>query len=143
MDSGSQIHAQKERAVITIVMYSIWTSRNILTRGEAAFNPVKSMKFIRETLQTFEVDCTVLVQNWKNHDVDRSLIKPVSDEISKLSECLLSFSVLFSPVREVNQVAHCFAKFVCIHKESLSWNTEPPNFIVHNLEADCNFVGLS
>jgi hypothetical protein len=98
MDSGSQIHAQKERAVITIVMYSIWTSRNILTRGELAFNPVKSMKFIRETLQTFEVDCTVLVQNWKNHDVDRSLIKPVSNEISKLSECLLSFSVLFSPV---------------------------------------------
>ena len=46
---------QKESAVITTVMYSIWTSRNNLTHDEAGFNPVKTMELVKETLQALEL----------------------------------------------------------------------------------------
>ena len=46
---------QKDRAVITTVMYSIWTSRNNLTHGDVGFVPAKSMEMIKETLQALEM----------------------------------------------------------------------------------------
>jgi hypothetical protein len=36
-------------------MYSIWSSRNNLTHGEAGFNSAKTMEMVRETLQTLEL----------------------------------------------------------------------------------------
>jgi hypothetical protein len=44
--------SQKERAIIISVMYSIWSSRNNLTHGEAGYNPAKSIELVKETLQT-------------------------------------------------------------------------------------------
>jgi hypothetical protein len=43
---------QKEKAIIISVMYSIWSSRNNLTHGEAGYNPAKSIELVKETLQT-------------------------------------------------------------------------------------------
>jgi hypothetical protein len=45
----------KARAVIITVMYSIWSSRNNLTHGEAGYNPGKTMEVVRETLQALEL----------------------------------------------------------------------------------------
>ena len=44
-----------EKAMITTVMYSIWTSRNNITHGEAGYNPTNTMESIKETLQTLEL----------------------------------------------------------------------------------------
>ena len=46
---------QRDSPVIVSVMYSIWTSRNNLTHGEASFNPAKTMELVKETLQALEV----------------------------------------------------------------------------------------
>ena len=40
------------------MMYVIWTSRNNVTRGEAGYNPSKSMEFIKEALHTLELPKT-------------------------------------------------------------------------------------
>jgi hypothetical protein len=45
---------EKDIARIISVMYTIWTSRNKVTHGEAVFNPSKSMEFIHEAMQTLE-----------------------------------------------------------------------------------------
>lgn len=46
---------QHERAIITSVMYPIWSSRNNLTHGESGFNSARTMEMVRETLQTLEL----------------------------------------------------------------------------------------
>jgi hypothetical protein len=46
---------QHEKAIITSVMYSIWSSRNNLTHGESGFSPAKTMEMVKETLQTLEL----------------------------------------------------------------------------------------
>jgi hypothetical protein len=45
----------KEIAIIILVMYSIWMLRNNVTHGEAVYEPIKFMEFIRETLHTLEL----------------------------------------------------------------------------------------
>jgi hypothetical protein len=57
------LFTQGDRAIITSVMYSIWTSRNKLTHREVGFNPAKSMEFIPETLQTWSCQGTQFYQN--------------------------------------------------------------------------------
>jgi hypothetical protein len=81
----------------------------------------------------FETDCTELLKHWDNQAFDRSTIKPILVEIDS------SFCFVF--VRhEANQAAHCCAKYASIQARSFSWDTEPPAFLVHSLEADCNPV---
>jgi hypothetical protein len=46
---------QQEKAIVTSIMYSIWSLRNNLTYGEAGFNSAKTMEMVRETLQTLEL----------------------------------------------------------------------------------------
>jgi ribonuclease HI len=46
---------QQEKAIITSVMYSIWSSRNNLTHGESGFSPAKTMEMVKETLRTLEL----------------------------------------------------------------------------------------
>ena len=84
----------------------------------------------------FEVDCQVLVRHWNDQVNDRSVLKPILDEISEISSSLVSFSVVFAR-REANQVAHLCAKYASIQDVSSTWNAEPPTFLVHSLKADC------
>jgi hypothetical protein len=84
----------------------------------------------------FEVDSSVLVKHWNEHLTDRSVIRSILDDISELSKNFNSFRICFVR-REANQEAHSIAKFGCLHGESVSWGTEPPDFLVHSLEADC------
>ena len=60
-------------------------------------------------LVMFETDCAVLVQLWTSRASDRSVIRPILDEISELGVALSSFSIVFAR-REANQAAHCCAK---------------------------------
>jgi ribonuclease HI len=221
--------SQKERAIIISVMYSIWSSRNNLTHGEAGYNPAKSIELVKETLQTlefprenpkpirpvakwqrppdgfvkinsdgafntsdnlaatgvvaregllyrgamgktyrgisdpliietlalrdavtyardrgfsrvvFEVDSENLVHLWHNRATDRSMAKNVLDEISELSVFFTVFSLCHAR-REANQAAHSCAKFASIQDGLFSWDAEPPAFLVHSLQADCNGV---
>jgi ribonuclease HI len=221
--------SQKERAIIISVMYSIWSSRNNLTHGEAGYNPAKSIELVKETLQTlefprenprpirpvakwqrppdgfvkinsdgafntsdnlaatgvvaregllyrgamgktyrgisdpliietlalrdavtyargrgfsrvvFEVDSENLVHLWHNRATDRSMVKNVLDEISELSVFFTVFSLCHAR-REANQAAHSCAKFASIQDGLFSWDAEPPTFLVHSLQADCNGV---
>lgn len=87
----------------------------------------------------FEVDCAVLIQHWNNRALDQSVLKPVLDEISELGSSFLSFSIVFAR-REANQAAHCTAKFASLQLVSNSREAEPPAFLEHSLEADCNPV---
>jgi hypothetical protein len=82
-----------------------------------------------------EVDCAELVKCWQKGEVDRSVIRPILEEIRDISLSFISCNVV-SVRREANQVAHCCAKFV--QEESFTWNVEPPVFLVHSLSADCN-----
>ena len=67
------------------------------------------------------------------------MIKSILDEISELSGIFQSFSIVFAR-REANQVAHCCAKYATIQDESFTWDADPPDFLVHSLQADCNSV---
>jgi hypothetical protein len=49
-----------------------------------------------------------------------------------------TFDVFESPILEANQAVHSCAKFVSLQERSFSWVAEPPAFLVHSLEADCN-----
>ena len=44
----------------------------------------------------FEVDCLELMNMWNNPLGERSVIKPILDEISELSVVFISFSVIFA-----------------------------------------------
>jgi hypothetical protein len=46
---------KKDKAKITMVIYSIWSSRNNITHGDDGFHPISTMKFIEETLQTLDL----------------------------------------------------------------------------------------
>jgi ribonuclease HI len=87
----------------------------------------------------FETDCTELLKHWDNRAFDRSTIKPILVEIDELVNAFSSFCFVFAR-REANQAAHCCAKYASIQARSFSWDTEPPAFLVHSLEADCNPV---
>jgi hypothetical protein len=75
----------------------------------------------------FEVDCATLVSHWNNRANDRSVIRPILEEISELGGSFSSFSVGFAR-REANQTAHCCPKSACIQKLSNIWNAEPLRF---------------
>ena len=70
---------------------------------------------------------------------DRSMIKPLLDEMFVLGSTLLSFSIVFAR-REANQAAHCCAKYAYVQGVSNSWEVEPPAFLVHSLGADYTFM---
>ena len=70
---------------------------------------------------------------------DRSVIKPMLDEISELVSSLLPFSIVFAR-HEANHAVHCCAKYASVHMESFFWDVEPPAFLEHNIGGDCNIV---
>ena len=90
----------------------------------------------------FEVDCAVLLQHWNDRVCDRSVIKPVLDEISELYNSLFLCSFVFA-CREANQAAHCCAKFASLQRVSCAWNADPPAFLADSLSVDCNSVILN
>jgi ribonuclease HI len=85
----------------------------------------------------FEVDCAELVKSWQKGQVDRSVIRPILEEIRDISLSFISCNVV-SVRREANQVAHCCAKFALVQEGSFTWNVEAPEFLAHSLSADCN-----
>ena len=87
----------------------------------------------------FDVDSTLLVQHWNNRTSDRSVIKSILEEISEIGSSLSSFSVV-SVRREANEAAHCCAKYASIQLALFSWDVEPPDFLDHSLQTDCNLV---
>ena len=42
--------SESDRATLVTVMWTIWTSQNNITHDKAAFNPIQSMRRVRETL---------------------------------------------------------------------------------------------
>ena len=87
----------------------------------------------------FEVDSENLVHLWHNRASGRSVVKNVLDEISELSVFFTAFSLSHAR-REANQAAHSCAKYTSLQEGSFSWDAEPPAFLVHSLQADCNLV---
>ena len=61
------------------------------------------------------------------------------EEISEIGSSLISYNVVFAR-HEANQAAHCCAKYTSIQRESFSWDAEPPEFLDHSLQADCNLM---
>jgi hypothetical protein len=72
-----------------------------------------------------------LVRYWHSREADRSVIKPILDEISELSLSFSFFNVVFAR-REANQTAHSCAKYTILHAESFLWDAEPPAFLVQS-----------
>ncbi|KAK1660690.1 hypothetical protein QYE76_048849 [Lolium multiflorum] len=89
------------------------------------------------TRVVFEVDCVDLARRWHGRLGDRSMIRPVLDEVSELLSTLFSYSIIHTR-REANQAAHSCAKFASIQDGSFSWEADPPGFLKHSLRADCN-----
>jgi ribonuclease HI len=89
------------------------------------------------TRVVFEVDCVDLVRRWHGRLGDRSVIRPILDEISELVCGLVSYSISHTR-REANQAAHSCAKFASIQEGSFAWEADPPGFLDHSLRADCN-----
>jgi hypothetical protein len=71
----------------------------------------------------FEVDSAKLVKLWHYRLTDRSMIRPILDDISELCKIFLSFNIGFAR-REANQAANNTAKFGCLQGESFSWDAE-------------------
>jgi hypothetical protein len=67
------------------------------------------------------------------------MIKRILDEIVVLCTVFTSISFIFAR-REANQAAHYCAMYAGIQEGSFSWDAEPPAFLDHSLEADCNIV---
>ena len=61
----------------------------------------------------FEVDCADLVRHWQGRVDDRSVIKPVLDEISELCRFFVSYTIVHAR-REANRAAHSCPKFISI-----------------------------
>jgi hypothetical protein len=78
-----------------------------------------------------EVDCSELVRHWLERESDRSIIKPMVDEISELSVSFISFSVVFA-CREANHAAHSCAKYGLLQEGSFLWDTEPTALLLQS-----------
>ena len=89
----------------------------------------------------FEIDSEELLRLWQRRLGDRSLVRPILDEISELGLSFSSFDVVHV-CREANQAAHSCAKYESIQEGSFSLDAEPPGFLVHSLKTDCNFVDV-
>ena len=83
-----------------------------------------------------QVDCYELVRRWTDRKNDRSIIRPILDEISELGEIFISFSVVFAR-REPNQAAHSCTRYAVLQEETLA------GMLSHSLDADCNHVFMN
>ena len=108
------------------------TTEALAARDACAFAIQKGFQAV-----VLATDCQVLLNHWVERKTDRSVIRPILDEISELKSSFSSFQFLYEG-REANQVAHCCAKYAAVNGEFATWDAEPPPWLIHSLRADCN-----
>ena len=82
------------------------------------------------------------MRTWQEGHKDRSIISPILDDIRELSICFDVFSIALVR-RTANNSAHNCAKFACNNVVSNVWLGASPQFLEHNLLADCNSLLLN